>query len=247
MNSPFSLQNKTILITGASSGLGRSIAIECSKMGASLILMGRNEQRLKETKDECNEGSHILATLDLNDEEKVDFFMESVPKIDGLINSAGIVNTQLFRFLKEESLKDILNTNFLAPVTFIQKLLKKKKINNGSSIVFLASISGPEVTYLGSSAYSASKAAITGIAKTMALELASKNIRVNCLLPGMVRTDLLNSIDASTEDLDKDEAKYPLGYGTPEDVAYASIFLLSDASKWITGTNLKLDGGLTLR
>ena len=103
--------------------------------------------------------------------------------------------------------------------------------------------------YIGDGAYSysASKAAITGIAKTMALELASKKIRVNCLLPGMIRTELLNSIDSSSEDLEKDEANYPLGYGLPEDVGHASVYLLSDASKWVTGTNLLLDGGLTLR
>lgn len=247
MNSAFSLHNKTILITGASSGLGRSTAIECSRIGASLILIGRNEQRLSETKEKCKEGSCVLEILDLNNEEKVNSFVENTRKIDGLVNSAGIVNTQPFRFLKDESLKNIFNTNFFAPVALIQKLLKRKKIKNGSSIVFFSSISGPEVTYLGSSAYSASKASITGIAKTMALELASKKIRVNCLLPGMIRTDLLSNIDATSEDLEKDEAKYPLGYGAPIDVANASIFLLSDASKWITGSNLKLDGGLTLR
>lgn len=247
MSSPFSLNNKTILVTGASSGLGRAISIKCSEMGASLILLGRNEERLKETKDMCEGENHIISIIDLNDSNKVEEFVKKTQSLNGVINSAGIVNTQLFKFLKEDSLSDIMNTNFFAPIRIIQKLIKNKKITNSSSIVFISSISGPEVTYIGSSSYSASKAAISGISKTMALELAPKHIRVNSILPGMIRTKLLNSIDSSTDDLKKDEQNYPLGYGSPEDVAYAAIYLLSDASKWVTGINLKLDGGLTLR
>lgn len=247
MDSPFSLQDKTILITGASSGLGRAIAVATSHMGASLILMGRNEERLNATLEMCKKGNHTLSVLDLNDSDKANDFVATVQKLDGIVNSAGIVNTQLFSFLKEDSLKEVMDTNFFAPVLFIQKLVKKKKINSGSSILFLASIAGTTITNLGYSSYSASKAAITGIAKTMALELASKRIRVNCLLPGMIRTELLNSIDSSSEDLKNDEANYPLGYGDPEDVAHATVYFLSDASKWVTGTNMLLDGGLTLR
>jgi NAD(P)-dependent dehydrogenase (short-subunit alcohol dehydrogenase family) len=247
MKNAFSLENKVILVTGASSGLGRSIAIEASKMGASLILMGRNKERLHETLCLCAEKNHKTVLLDLNNAAQTEEFISKVDKLDGIVNSAGIANTQLFNFLREESLKEVMDTNFFAPILFIQKLVKKKKINPNSSILFLASIAGTTITNLGFSSYSASKSAISGIAKTMALELASKKIRVNCLLPGMIRTELLNSIDSSAEDLNKDEKNYPLGYGKPEDVAYAAIYLLSDASKWVTGTNLKLDGGLTLR
>lgn len=247
MHSPFSLKNKTILITGASSGIGRATAIKCSEMGASLILLGRNKDRLQKTINMCVGENHSFKILDLANVDKRNEFIESAGVIDGLINAAGIVNTQLFNFLKEESLEEIMNINFFAPVSFIQKLIKSKKISNGASIVFIASVSGPEITYIGNASYSASKAAITGIAKTMALELAPKKIRVNCILPGMVHTGLLNSLSASSEDVRKDELNYPLGYGTPEDVAYAAIYLLSDASKWVTGINLKLDGGLTLR
>lgn len=247
MNTAFSLKDKIILVTGASSGLGREISIKCSEMGATIILLGRNEVTLAETKEMCKGDKHAIVVLDINDKNKVDDFILTAPSFDGLVNAAGIVNTQLFRFLKEDSLGEIMKTNFFAPVSLIQKLVKNKKFTNGGSIVFISSISGPEVSVIGTASYSASKAAITGIAKTMALELASKKIRVNCILPGMIRTNLLDSISSSSEDLSKDEKNYPLGYGAPEDVAYAAIYLLSHASKWVTGINLKLDGGVTLR
>ncbi len=247
MESPFSLKNKTILITGASSGIGRAAAIECSKMGAIIIALGRNEMRLKETLSLLSSGDHKIALLDINNLNEVNSFIESIETIDGFVNSAGIINTQLFNFLKEESLKDIMQTNFFSPVLFLQKLIKKKKIVNGGSIVFISSIGGSEITSLGLSSYAASKSAINGISKTLALELSSKRIRVNNILPGMVQTELLDHTAFSEEDFNKDQAKYPLGYGQPNDVAYAVIYLLSNASKWITGTNLKLDGGFTLR
>jgi NAD(P)-dependent dehydrogenase (short-subunit alcohol dehydrogenase family) len=247
MESPFSLKNKTILITGASSGIGRAAAIECSKMGAIIIALGRNEMRLKETLSLLSSGDHKIALLDINNLNEVNSFIESIETIDSFVNSAGIINTQLFNFLKEESLKDIMQTNFFSPVLFLQKLIKKKKIVNGGSIVFISSIGGSEITSLGLSSYAASKSAINGISKTLALELSSKRIRVNNILPGMVQTELLDHTAFSEEDFNKDQAKYPLGYGQPNDVAYAVIYLLSNASKWITGTNLKLDGGFTLR
>jgi NAD(P)-dependent dehydrogenase (short-subunit alcohol dehydrogenase family) len=248
MNTPFSLTNKKILITGASSGLGRSIAIESAAMGASLVLIGRNEDRLKETLSALGQGNHCYEVVDINDPEMVDAMIDRIEVLDGVVNSAGIVESQLFAFLKEDSIRNIMETNFFSPVLLIGKLIKKKKINRRGSIVFLASVAGPLVTYLGNSSYSASKSAITGIAKTMALELASKHIRVNCLLPAMINTELLKDVASSKEDLSADEQNYPLGgYGDPEDVAFAAIYLLSDASKWITGTDLKIDGGLTLR
>lgn len=247
METPFSLNNKKILVTGASSGIGRSIAIECSKMGAEVILLGRNEERLQETIDSMKPGNHFFRILDLNNNQKVDDFINDIEPIDGFVNSAGIINTQLIAFLKEEDLRRIMETNFFGPSIFVHKLVKKKKINKPGTIVFISSLGGNETTSIGLAAYASSKSAILGLSKTMALELASKNIRVNCILPGMIRTELLDNIDVSTEDLSKDEENYPLGYGNPEDVAYAAIYLLSDASKWVTGINLKLDGGLTLR
>ncbi|KAA3623837.1 MAG: SDR family NAD(P)-dependent oxidoreductase [Flavobacterium sp.] len=248
MDSPFSLTNKKILVIGASSGLGKRIAIESAALGANLILLGRNEDRLKQTLAALKEGDHSYEVVDINHTESVNALVSKLPGLDGVVNSAGIVESQLFSFLKEDSIRQIMETNFFSPVLLIQKLVKKKKINKPGSIVFLSSVSGPLLTYIGNSSYSASKSAITGIAKTMALELAPKQIRVNCLVPAMIKTELLGNIASSEEDLSSDEQNYPLGgYGQPEDVAYAAIYLLSDASKWITGINLKIDGGLTLR
>ncbi|KQC34056.1 3-oxoacyl-ACP reductase [Nonlabens sp. YIK11] len=247
-NTIFSLENKTILVTGASSGIGREIAIACSNFGAKVLILGRNIERLKQTLSLLVGDGHSYHSLDLNDDKLVLEFCNSSIEIDGLVHSAGIVKSQLFSFLKEESFRHILDTNLVAPVMLTKHLLKKKKINKESSIVFLSSISGPVVTYIGNSAYSASKSALCGIAKTMALELASKGIRVNTIMPAMIETELISSIDSSKEDIELDKKNYPLGdYGKPEDVAFSVIFLLSKASKWMTGTDLKLDGGLTLK
>ncbi|WP_431471797.1 SDR family oxidoreductase [Nonlabens sp. SCSIO 43208] len=244
----FLLRNKIIIVTGASSGIGKSIAVNCSLFGAQLILLGRNIDRLKETYNLLKGNNHAYFSLDLNDSEEVVKFCSQLNKIDGIVHSAGIVESQLFNFLKEDSLRKILDTNLISPIMLTKHLVKKKKFNKDSSIVFISSVSGPSITYLGNSSYSASKSAICGIAKTMALELASKKIRVNTILPAMINTDLINSIDSSSEDIELDKKNYPLGdYGKPEDVAYAAIYLLSQASKWMTGTDLKIDGGLTLR
>ncbi|WP_213522308.1 SDR family NAD(P)-dependent oxidoreductase [Nonlabens sp.] len=244
----FSLDGKTILVTGASSGIGKSIAIACSNFGAIVLLLGRNINRLEQSMSLLNGKGHSYYSIDLNKSEDVLNLCNDLPKIDGVVHSAGIVESQLFSFLKEDSLRTILDTNLIAPVMLSKHLIKKKKINKESSIVFISSISGPAITYIGNSSYAASKSAICGIAKTMALELAPKKIRVNTILPAMIETELIDSIDSSSEDIELDKKNYPLGgYGSPEDVASTVIFLLSPASKWMTGTDIKLDGGLTLR
>lgn len=244
---PFSLKGKTIIVTGASSGIGRSIAIECSKMEASVILVSRTKLNLEETLSLMKKGKHQIYPLDLNDDDKVLEFVKSLSEIHGIVHSSGITQLMLMNFLKKDVLQDIMKTNFFAPVLLTQLLIKKKKLIVGSSVVFISSVAGNIITNIGNGAYSASKAALSGISKTMALEYASKKIRVNCILPGMVKTKMVNDLILSGGDVDKDQANYPLsGYGEPEDVAHASIYLLSQASKWMTGTNLKLDGGLTL-
>lgn len=248
MNNLFSLKDKVIVVTGASSGIGRATAIMCSQMGGKIILLGRNEERLKETLNSLDNTGHTYFSLDLTQDGDVDAFVEKLDKIDGVVHSAGIVQSQLFSFLKKNDMENILNTNLIAPALLTKKIIKKKKINKNSSIVFISSISGPSVTYIGNTSYSASKSAVCGLAKTMALELAGKGIRVNTILPAMIETDLINFIDSSSEDIEKDKKNYPLGdYGKPDDVAASVCFLLSSASKWMTGTDLKLDGGLTLR
>ena len=244
---PFSLHRKIILVTGASSGIGRETAIQCSKMGAKVIATGRNANRLNETLEALEGNGHQSIIADLISELSI--IVDLLPVLDGVVHSAGIISISPFIHLQEEELQNIMNVNFFSPVLLTQKLIKNKKINKNSSIVFVSSLAGNVVASKGNSAYSASKSAVSGIVKVLALELASRHVRVNSIMPGMVKTELMNSfLDTLTpEQLADDEKKYPLGYGMPHDVANAAIYLLSDASRWITGTSLILDGGFSLQ
>lgn len=244
---PFSLKGKTILITGASSGIGQKIAVECSNLDASLIITGRNEERLKNTMTLLKRSNHSYFVADLNKNDHLNMLVDHVPKIQGLILSAGIVKTLPFNFISVEGLNAVLDTNFISPVMLTQALMKSKKIDNGGSIVIISSISGLVCALAGNGIYSASKGAITAISKIMALEFSDKKIRVNCILSGMVRTNMTENLAFSDEEIDEDMKRYPLGYGEPADVAFGAVYLLSDASRWITGTDLKMDGGYTLR
>ncbi len=249
MYNPFSLENKTILVTGASSGIGRAIAIECSKMGASVIITGRNEERLKETYSQMNHyGNHIIIKADLKFNEQIDELANQINcELEGIVQCAGFTIPKPFKFYSEKDIQSVMKVNFEAPFYLTQTLLKNKKIKNKASIVFISSISGVFVSYVGGSLYSASKGAINGLCKGMAIELAPKGIRVNCVNPGMISTDILSEGTISTEQLNEDAKRYPLKrYGKPEEVAYAVIYLLSDAAEWITGSNLLIDGGYTL-
>jgi NAD(P)-dependent dehydrogenase (short-subunit alcohol dehydrogenase family) len=247
MNNPFSLENKTILITGASSGIGKATAIECSKMGAKIIVTGRNLKRLKETYAELEGEGHSLFQADLSIKEEFDALFHSISKLDGLVHSAGIARHMLFNFLKEEQLNEMMEINFRIPTLLTQQLLKQKKINPGASIVFINSISGILSSYVGGSIYSASKGALNGLLKGLALEYASKKIRVNGVMPAMIETRLIEKSDVTEEQFKLDKLKYPLKrYGTPNEVAFAVIYLLSEASSWTTGTNILLDGGRTI-
>jgi len=249
MYNPFSLEGKTILVTGASSGIGRAIAVECSKMGAQLIITARNEERLKDTLSSMdNPHLHRMILVDLLKEKDIDDLITFVPdKLDGIVQCAGFTIPKPFRFLSRENIHDVMNVNFEAPILLTQSLLKKKKIANPSSIVFISSISGVFCSYPAGSIYSASKGAINGIAKNLAIELAVNGIRVNSVNPGMIHTNILESGIITEEQLKEDMKKYPLKrYGNPEEVAYAVIYLLSDASSWVTGSNLVIDGGYTL-
>jgi len=249
MYNPFSLEGKTILVTGASSGIGRAIAVECSKMGAQLIITARNEKRLKDTLSSMNNPFlHRMFLADLSNENDIsDLEAFIADKLDGIVQCAGFTIPKPFQFLSKENIHNVMNVNFEAPILLTQTLLKKKKIAKPSSIVFISSISGVLCSYPAGSIYSASKGAINGIAKNLAIELAVKGIRVNSVNPGMVCTNILESGVVSEEQLNEDMKKYPLKrYGKPEEIAYAVIYLLSDASQWVTGSNLVIDGGYTL-
>ena len=247
MQNPFSLENKTILVTGASSGIGRAIAVECSKMGANVIITARNKERLAETFSMLSSNKNQQIIADLTNEKDHILFVEQLPKLDGLVHCAGIVNTLLFQFVDAKSLAEVMAVNFTAPTLISAQLVENRRMNKGSSIVFIGSISGTVCVGGGNSMYSASKGAINGIMKNMALDLASKNIRVNSVNPGMIDTQIFDGGLISDEQLEEDKKRYPLKrYGKPEEVAYAVIYLLSDASQWITGSSLVIDGGYTL-
>ena len=246
---PFSLEGKTILVTGASSGIGRSTAIECSKAGAKLVLTARNEDRLKETLSMLTDEGHSYIVADLANEEQMDRLVAEMPIIDGLVNNAGFNVMQLVPFIKDEDLIKVMRVNLEAPILFTHKLVKKKKIAKESSIVFTSSIAGKGVCSAGNSLYSASKGGLTAFMKNAALELASKKIRCNAVLPGMVETPLKEGKSNITEEQwEINRQLYPLKrFGNPEDVAYAIIYLLSDASAWMTGSELVIDGGRSLK
>lgn len=244
---PFSLEGKTILVTGASSGIGQATAIECSKMGAKVVITGRNEDRLNETFALLQGEAHQLIKADLNNQEDIDALVESCPVLDGLVNNAGRGKSKPVNFLKLEDLQDVYQTNLFGVALLTKGLLKKKKLLKGSSIVFTSSISS-YMTAAGLSIYASSKAAVCGYMRTCAIELGSKGIRSNAVLPGMVETKLINSGTYTDEDKQKDLSLYPLGrYGKPADIAYGIIYLLSDCSSWVTGTELVIDGGRMLK
>jgi len=247
MYNPFSLENKSILVTGASSGIGKAIAIECSKMGASVTVTGRSEERLNETFEQLRNGNHKKIVCDLQSEENIKELSTQLPALNGIVHAAGIVKTLPFQFVSSTELSKIFDVNFLAPVLLSQTLVKSKKISKDASIVFISSIDGPVTAHVGNSMYAASKGAVTAMAKNMAVDLASKKIRVNCILPGMTETPLIYNGDITQEQLELDMKLYPLKrYGKPEEIAYAAIYFLSDASAWTTGANLIIDGGFTL-
>jgi NAD(P)-dependent dehydrogenase (short-subunit alcohol dehydrogenase family) len=245
---PFSLENKTILVTGASSGIGRATAIECSKMGAKVVITGRNAERLNETFLQLLGDEHLQIVVDLQDTAQLQVLIETISGINGLVHCAGLTKNIPFQFASRENLDEVMNVNFYAPAELSRLLIKSKKINKGSSIVFISSVSGVICSSPASAIYSASKGAINGLVKAMALDLAPKKIRVNCVCPGVIETAIFNAGVVSEEQLEENKNQYPLKrFGQPEEVAYSVVYLLSDASQWVTGTNLLIDGGLTLQ
>lgn len=244
MFNPFSLSNKTILVTGASSGIGRSIAIVCSQMGANVIITARNKEKLDETyRMMSSNGKHCIILADLTDEDQVSSLVEQIPLLDGIVYNAGIGHRKICKQITHKDIDDVMSINFISPVLLQSKLMSCKKINKNASIVFIASraASSPSI---GNAVYSASKGALISYAKCLGLEVASRLIRVNCICPAMVYTDLILQDGISEEDLQEVQLKYPLKrYGTPQDIAYLCVYLLSDASSWMTGSVLDITGG----
>lgn len=240
---PFSLEGKTILVTGASSGIGRGIAIACSKMGAIIILTGRNTLKLDATLAQLEPGEHKILPADLTQHESIADLMEQLPTLNGVVHCAGIGQRVLCKMATAQDVDAVMDTNFKGPVLFQTELIKRKKIAKGASIVFIASISSWSPS-IGNAFYSASKGAIISYANCLALELAPRKVRVNCISPAMVWTDLVLQEGVEEEQLKLDEQKYPLKrYGTPDDIANLAIYMLSDASTWMTGSNVNITGG----
>lgn len=244
---PFSLQGKTILVTGASSGIGRTTAIECSRMGAKVIITGRNAERLLQTFNALEGEGHLQIIADLSIQEDRIRLVDEIPIINGCVNNAGYNVVQLIPFIKEHDLNNIIGLNLESPIMLTHLLVKMKKISKDSSIVFTSSI-GKQVVAPGNSMYSATKGGLSAFMKNAALDLASKKIRCNAVLPGMIETPLKERKTSITEEQWEINRKlYPLKrFGNTEDVAFAIIYLLSDAAQWVTGTELVIDGGRSL-
>lgn len=242
---PFSLQGKTILVTGASSGIGKSIAIECSKMKAKLCVIGRDIVRLNETLSELEGEGHRALQFDINENEKIKSFISELPELNGVVHAAGIIKRLPLKFISKEDFNEILDTNLVSASQVTRELHKQKKLKTGSSIVFISSIAS-DFASIGNIMYMASKGAVNSFSKGIAFEFAKSNIRSNVIQPGMVVTNLTKVIN--DKEIEEDIKRYPLGrYGTTQEIAYAAIYLLSDASAWVTGSKIVVDGGITLR
>ncbi len=244
MPEQFSLKGKTILITGASSGIGKQTAIDLSKGGAILIITGRNVERLTETFHALHGEGHIQLTADLLDFDLFGAFTENLPVLNGVVHCAGVTGHLPAKFIGANDIFEMMRINYMAPVLLTSSLLKKKKIAAKASLVFLSSIT-TKYPYYGGALYGSSKAAIEAYSRVLSIELAAKGIRSNCVSPSFVRTPMVDDAGKtiSNEVLEKFEKMMPLGFGEPSDVSNAILYLLSDASKWVTGSNVVLGGG----
>ncbi|MBE1445663.1 SDR family NAD(P)-dependent oxidoreductase [Paenibacillus sp. OAS669] len=247
----FRLDGKKILVTGASSGIGREIAKILSYQGASIILVGRNREKLNETLEQMSSpDKHLIEPFDLSNIDEIPHFLKKVTQsfgtLNGVVHSAGTHSLIPIRAINRNNIYDIMDINFTAGIAIIKSCVQKNICSSNSSIVLISSVTGL-VGQAGVLGYAASKGAIISAVKSAAIELASSGLRVNCIVPGIVETDMSEEIFKKTSEDNKKRIvnQHPLGLGKPEDVAFASAYLLSDEAKWITGTALIVDGGYT--
>lgn len=251
---PFSLENKVIIVTGASSGIGAQCAIDCSKMGAKVVLVARNEERLQHTLSQMDGEGHLLLPFDLSVsdglKEAVKGVVGKVGKINGVVNCAGVSSVTPLKLVTDELLDQFFHTNVYSAINLSKEVARVGNYDKegGCSIVFFASIMG----ICGDkckTVYSATKGALISAARSMACELAKNKIRVNVVSPGAIETPINAKLPhMSDPELRKElEEKHLLGLGECSDISNACIYLLSDASRWVTGQNLVVDGGYSCR
>ena len=251
MFNPLSLEGKTVLVTGSTSGIGKATAIACSKLGATIVVNGRNEAMLQECLsllDTSYGQNHVGIVADMSTDEGLESLIAGLPVLDGVSDNAGTTNgNKPVKFIKDDELMDVMNTNALAHVKLARLLFKKKLLNKNASYVFTASIGGNTSFVTGQSVYGISKSAINALMKYCAVEFSGKGIRCNSVCPGMIKTPLIQFDTLTEEDIAKDSEKYLLKrYGEPEEVANVNAFLLSDASSYITGASIVVDGGYSI-
>lgn len=250
---PFSLAGKHIVVSGASSGIGQQCAISCAAMGARISLLGRNIDRLKETLSAMEGEGHNVFVVELTVEEDIKVTVEDIVarsgQINGLLNVAGISSTLLLRSVSEKKMDELFKSNVYSAYTLTREVCKKRNFSpEGGSIVFFSSIMG-SYGDVGKSLYAMTKGALQAASKSLACELASKRIRVNTVSPGLIITPINENLPhiADPQKRKKLEELHLLGLGNTEDVANACIYLLSDASRWVTGINLFVDGGYSAK
>ena len=240
---PYSLAGKTVLVTGASSGIGRVTAIECSRLGAIVLITGRNEQRLAETLGMLEGEGHSLIQADLTKAEDIHALLSSLPQIDGFVCNAGISKQQPIQSFDEGTLRELLEINTVACFSLTKAIISARKMNRDGSMVFVSSMAA-RLMQPGNAMYAASKAAIESFSRSCAIEFAPMGIRSNAILPSMVETPLVKNAPVPSEVIERDRLRFLLKrYGRPEEIAWAVIYLLSDASSWTTGSSMIVDGG----
>jgi NAD(P)-dependent dehydrogenase (short-subunit alcohol dehydrogenase family) len=237
---PFGLSGKSVLVTGASSGIGRAVALRCAQAGASVVVTGRDADRLTQTLQSLPGEGHRAMPADLVDPAALRALADNCGPLDGVVHSAGVRGLSPIRMAGEKFVRNVMQINYEVPVLLTQRLLHKNVLRDNSSMIFMSSIAA-HIGTVGVGIYSGSKAALVGTMRCLALEIAKRGMRANCLCPGLVETNLI------TEDpswFEGQKQRYPLGIGTPDDVAYACLYLLSDASRKVTGIEFNMDGGV---
>ncbi|MGI9456399.1 MAG: SDR family NAD(P)-dependent oxidoreductase [Aeoliella sp.] len=250
MNCPLDLSNRRILVTGASSGIGRETCLLLAELGAKVVLAARNEATLSEVQREMIGEGHQIAPIDLTEVDPIVGWTKSLADrqgpFDGIVHSAGMQATRPLQMLDGARINQLMQLNLTSALQLARGLRQRSVHRKPASIVFISSVMGL-VGQPAIAAYAASKGALIAATKALALELAVENIRVNCIASGHVKTPMANRVEntLTKEQFESIEKMHPLGFGTPRDVAGAIAFLLADTGRWITGTTLVVDGGYT--